>query len=403
MIRRFFILALVMISSLIGYAQKKEIAAARDQIKSGKNLDKAEAAMMMLLEDSTKRDQKKIWLTLFSAQREQYEQGNEKLYLKQAYDTAQLFVLVRKMFETLEAFDSIDAKPDKQGKVRPEYRRRHAEFLNEYRPNLYNGGLYFIRKQNYAEGYRYMDMYINNAHQPMFRDYQYNEKDKKMPLAAYWAVYCGWKMKNPQATLRHTYLALKDSTHADLMLQYLAETYLLEQDTVRYVKTLSDGFMHYPRFRYFFPRLMEYYSTRHELDSAMSIVNKALTHDPKNEIYHFAKSIVLLNSEKYNDCITLCDSLLSVNDSLRGAYLNAGLAYFNKAVEIDKNARAINKKTKGRILENYEKSRQYLERYRQLAPDQKERWGMPLYTIYLNLNMGEQFDEIDKILRNGRK
>ena len=34
---------------------------------------------------------KKIWNILFDAVKKQYEQGNEKLYLKQAYDTAQLF------------------------------------------------------------------------------------------------------------------------------------------------------------------------------------------------------------------------------------------------------------------------------------------------------------------------
>ena len=38
----------------------------------------------------------------------------------------------------------------------------------------------------------------------------------------------------------------------------------------------------------------------------------------------------------------------------------------------------------------------YLERYRALAPDQRNRWLQPLYTIYLKLNMGEEFDEINK-------
>ena len=28
---------------------------------------------------------------------------------------------------------------------------------------------------------------------------------------------------------------------------------------------------------------------------------------------------------------------------------------------------------------------------------------MPLYTIYLNLNMGKEFDEIDALLRNKKK
>ena len=34
-------------------------------------------------------------------------------------------------------------------------------------------------------------------------------------------------------------------------------------------------------------------------------------------------------------------------------------------------------------------------------PESKEKWLSPLYTIYLNLNMGKEFDAIDKI-KNGK-
>ena len=38
-----------------------------------------------------------------------------------------------------------------------------------------------------------------------------------------------------------------------------------------------------------------------------------------------------------------------------------------------------------------------MEKYRELEPTVKSKWLAPLYTIYLNLNMGKEFDEIDKI------
>lgn len=43
-----------------------------------------------------------------------------------------------------------------------------------------------------------------------------------------------------------------------------------------------------------------------------------------------------------------------------------------------------------------------MERYRKLAPNEKDKWVPILYTIYLNLNMGKEFDEIDRF-RNGNK
>jgi hypothetical protein len=115
-----------------------------------------------------------------------------------------------------------------------------------------------------------------------------------------------------------------------------------------------------------------------------------------------------LNTQQYKECIALCDTILEnvktlPKDSLKsqaailGAYLNAGLAYFNQAVEWDKNVSS-SKRDRKRILEYYRKAMPYLEHYRELVPEDKSKWGIPLYTIYLNLNMGKEFDEIDKLL-----
>lgn len=129
-------------------AQKKEIAAARDQVKAGKDLNKAQASMEKLLKDSANLGNKKIWVTLFDAVRKQYEQGNEKLYLKQKYDTAQLFNLGRQMFLIAQGLDSVEMVPNRKGKVDIEYRKAHAEYLKRIRPNIYNGGVWFCRRRN---------------------------------------------------------------------------------------------------------------------------------------------------------------------------------------------------------------------------------------------------------------
>ena len=53
----------------------------------------------------------------------------------------------------------------------------------------------------------------------MFKQYNYGVKDKHLPTAAYYAVYSGYKMKDPKATLHHSYEALKDTVHYNYMLQ----------------------------------------------------------------------------------------------------------------------------------------------------------------------------------------
>lgn len=389
---------LMLMSPVAASAQKKEIQTAKDQVKAGKNLDQAAASMKKLLADSANRTNRKIWTIYFDAVRKQYEQGNEKLYLKQKYDTAQLFNYTRQLFEVAFQYDSVETAPDRKGRRDFEFRKGHSEYLAHIRSNLYNGGIWFLNKKKYPDAYKFFDCYIECASQPMFKQRNYGEKDKHLPTAAYYAVYSGYKMKDPKATLHHSYEALKDTVHYNYMLQYLAETYMLEKDTARYVASLKEGFKRVPTFPYFFPRLVEHYVVRNQLDSAMMVVNEALTVVPDSDVYLAAKSNLLLEQGKLQECIEVSKKVIEVNQKLGDPYYNAGICYFNLAVEQDKNSHN-SRKVKEQVEENYKKALPYLVKYREMEPKEQGKWAFPLYTIYLNLNMGKEFDEIDKVMK----
>lgn len=396
--KAFALMFLILMSPVAVSAQKKEIQTAKDQVKAGKNLDQAAASMKKLLADSANRTNRKIWTIYFDAVRKQYEQGNEKLYLKQKYDTAQLFNYTRQLFEVAFQYDSVETAPDKKGRRDFEFRKGHSEYLAHIRSNLYNGGIWFLNKKKYPDAYKFFDCYIECASQPMFKQYNYGVKDKHLPTAAYYAVYSGYKMKDPKATLHHSYEALKDTVHYNYMLQYLAETYMLEKDTVRYVASLKEGFKRVPTFPYFFPRLVEYYVVRNQLDSAMTVVNEALTVVPDSDVYLAAKSNLLLEQGKLQECIEVSKKVIEVNQKLGDPYYNAGICYFNLAVEQDKNSHN-SRKVKEQVETNYKKALPYLVKYREMEPKEQGKWAFPLYTIYLNLNMGKEFDEIDKVMK----
>lgn len=399
--KQFSLLFLLMMSPMVVPAQKKEIQTAKDQVKAGRDLDKAVASMKKLLNDSVNRTNKKIWTVYFDAVRKQYEQGNEKLYLKQKYDTAQLFNYTRQLFEVALQFDSVEAVPDKKGRKNLEFRKGHKDYLAHIRSNLYNGGIWFLNKQKYQDAYKFFDCYIDCAEQPMFKSYNYMEKDKHLPTAAYYAVYSGYKMKNPKATLHHSYMALKDTVHYNYMLQYLAETYALEKDTARYVASLKEGFKRVPTFPFFFPRLVDHYVDNAQLDSAMVVVDEALTVVPDSDLYLAAKSNLLLDQGKLKECIEVSQKVIDVNPEMPEPYYNVGICYFNQAVEQDKNSQN-SRQVKAQVEADYKKALPYLVKYRELEPKEQGKWAFPLYTIYLNLNMGKEFDEIDKVMRQSK-
>ncbi|MBQ5452095.1 MAG: DUF4980 domain-containing protein, partial [Bacteroidales bacterium] len=91
--KRLHIILLFFLVPLVLSAQRKQLLQAQEMIKTGTTLDKAESLMASLLRESKHRNNPKLWLTLYQAQRAQYEQANEKLYLKQKNDTSAFFRL----------------------------------------------------------------------------------------------------------------------------------------------------------------------------------------------------------------------------------------------------------------------------------------------------------------------
>ena len=89
-------------------AQKKELSQARTYIKSKKNYDKAEQLMTGLLKDSANHSNKRIYQVWLEAVKGQYDQANERMYLKQRQDTAAFFALTLRMFTVAETLDSIE-------------------------------------------------------------------------------------------------------------------------------------------------------------------------------------------------------------------------------------------------------------------------------------------------------
>lgn len=363
-------------------AQRKEISQARTFIKNGK-YDDAEKQIAPLLKDSVHRKNKRVWIALYDIVHGKYKQANDKLYLNQRQDTAAFFALVRRMVGVAETLDSLA----------PEERKSVAAEQNSYRVNLFNGGIYFVRKGKWQDAYDFMETYIDCGQQPLFSSYNYDSLDARMPQAAYWATYSGYMLHDPVLTLRHRHLALRDTTKADFTLQFIAEARSWLKDDELYLSTLQEGFRRYPLFPYFFPRLFDAYTNRGEYDRALAVADSALAVCDSSQLFLFAKCTTLLQMGKYAESIKIGDRLIELNDSMPEPYFNVATAYINIADRLDE------RRERKLVKQAYQNAKPYMEKYRAMMPEEKQKWGPALYRIYFNLNMGKQFDEIDRLLK----
>lgn len=391
---RLYLTIILSLITMLATAQRRQLQEARVILKGDKDYDKAEKLMTDLLKDSANLSNARIYDMWLQAVEKQYMQVNERMYKKETVDTANFFVLTRRMFDIGTHLDSLDMMPDKKGRVNPQYRKDNAQKLLQYRPNLFYGGTYQLRKGELQEAYDFFERYMDCDRQPLFSGYDLMATDERMGEVAYWATYCGYRMNDPVLTLRYATLARRDTAKLDYTLQYTAEAWRALKDQEMYVETLREGFKRFPQSAYFFPRLMDSYSAKGNFEQALALAEEALAADSLNTLFMLAKSTMLLNLGRYAECLDYSKKLIAFDGLAAEAFYNAGTACLNIALQKD------SRKQKKQITKLYQQALPYMETYRRLAPEETRKWGEALYRIYFNLNMGKQFEEIDRILKS---
>ena len=381
-------------------AKKKEIKKVLSQVKAslkqGKDLQNVEKSLNTLLNDTANVRDERIHLLLFQCLDMQYQQGNEKLFLKQKYDTATLFLTARKMFLAYERFDSVDALNMQAGRVLPKYRKEHSQKLIPYYHNLYTGGIYFFNHKKYDEALKCSETFLSAPHWSLFSSVKLQADSSVVNHASYLSFMSNYKKGDNQRALKYKDSALKYIPRLESTLQCLCEIHHKENMVEEYLSALQTGVDSFPTSTYFFPRLVDIYCEDGKYDIALSLTEKVIASDTANLLLHVTRQTILLNLARYDDCIKEGLQIISANDSISDAHYNIALAYYNQALEKDME---LKKKPRERIKQVnalYRKCLPFMQRYRSLAPDQRDRWRPVLYDIYLNLNMGKEFEEILK-------
>lgn len=368
---------------------KEDISTIRSNIKNNKDLEKSENKVREYLSDSLYHNDHTLNLLITDIVRKQFENENEKMYLKEKADTAKLITLTRRMFLAYETFDSIDVKSSSS------YRKKHAEYLKPYRKNLFKGALYFFNKKQWREAWQCIDTYIDCTNQPLFSTITLEQRNDS--YAAYVALVAANNICDLDMALKYADKAKEYKPAKEIALLTIAELCYIKNDSINYQKYLKEGYRNNPSSEYFFPRLIEYYTSKEKYGKAMDIADEALKSDSTNTIFLLAKHSLLMDMKRYGESLDYGLRVLQNDNNISLANYNVGLIYYIYARET---ANAKNKPYRQRQKDAqkwYRKCRPYMEKYRELNPTKHDSWRSILYDVYLNLNMGKEFEEMQKL------
>lgn len=381
MLRFIFILIFICFSLPELHAQKtmtmkKRFREAHSSIKAGSGQENIERILLdsMALPTITDKIKAEGYHLCALLEQSMNDGLNMKAYLKQNLDTIKLYNTILSIYRHTLKSDSLDEK----GRFEDKNRKLRAL----HRENLLGGGKFLYRKAKWSEAYSFFDMFLKTSTA---------DTDSVLGRVAYWATVCGMNVDNPYHVLEYvnTAIALSPEALQPALAEYKARSYVHIGDSSRWLEVLEEGVDRYPAHNYFFLNLMDYYMRHGQAERGLAVTDSLLRTVGDRAVYWFAMSMFALAQGDYEKCVAMSDECLKREPDNVDALYNKGISLLNMTLEEKSQSRR-------RVLFRY--ALEPMERVRELSPDDLQRWGNPLYRIYLNLNMGKKFEEIDKLL-----
>lgn len=373
----------------------------RDQAKNESNLQKA-----LSRTDLTMEERAEIRYTQSLLNLSMNDAENVKAYLKQKYDTASFFNTLLKASQYALMCDSADIAPNEKGKVKPRFREKNRAVLLTYRPNIYAGGRFYLRKNDFKAALPFFRLYIDMLDEPLLKDNVSLLGDTILKRSYFYATLAAYNNKMPEVALKYIDSAIEgnEQERRPSLQEYKVRCYLALGDSVNWLDALYDGCEYYPQHDYFFTNLVENFVEKKQYDYGLELADTMLSRVQDIPLYWYAKSLMYLHKEDWTKCVEMSDSTLRRDSVHVNALRNKGVSLLNQAMEYAENASYDKKSAKSRrdrrvIQEMFQRALVPFERLRGMAPDKSSLWAAPLYRIYLNLNMGKEFEEIEGILR----
>lgn len=399
MLKKCLLLTLCLLA-LPAFSQKA-LKSIKSALKDGKETD-ALKEIAKLEKDSNINKDPRLYNYGVEANISLNSKQNEKAYLKQTYDTAQFFSTTYGIYEYALKTDSAERRLLAEKGTKMKFQKANAELLHKYYKNLCAGGRYFYRKKKYEEANKYLQMALEiptssmwGSNKEVAKSIYYKENAKLLFLSAF-------QHKDYTLALKYKDLVLTDTTSTRrLIVENLARTYEVLNDTTEYLNYIRLGLKEYPQIPFFFTELTDYYTGQGDYKSSLTLADTMLQNDSTNLYFLSAKSIALMNLGRDKESIDVSCKILERDSTIAEIYYYTGAAYCNlaDAVQLPTN---INSRTYKKAIatraDYYRAAMPYIEKYRALMPENKEKWATLLYKIYLTLNKGDKFEEIEGIM-----
>jgi tetratricopeptide (TPR) repeat protein len=390
--KRTTILFVLLFAISSAFAQKGKVTSAQSYKDAG-NLDKAVATIEETIDANNPKTENSInWPGTWEARGDIYQaifKSKDENYKKLSNDP--LTVAFDSYMKAL-ALDEKD-KFSKSVKIK----------LTLLITDLTNQAVAAFNEENYEKALRSFEQIMAIEKTPVFKVDDPNSVDTVIIFNAGLAAYNAQKYDKAIEYYRN---AAKYKYSGARTYQLLSSSYMQKKDTIGALDVLKEGLKEYPSNSTILVEVINIYLNSNKVDDALKYLDIAISQDPKNSSYFFAKGTLYDKLQKPEDAIACYLKAIEYKEDYFDAYYNLGAVYYNKGVKQIDVANAIpsnqpekyeEEKSKADI--EFKKAIPYMEKAHEINPTDKFTMES-LKNLYYRAKMMDKHAEIIEKMKN---
>ena len=328
---------------------------------------------------------------------------NKNIYLGKGSDTIKYFSCIYDLYKYSFLSDSLDALPDKKGRIKYKYRTDNSYKLTHFRPNLRSAGKFFYNKKQYTEAFKYIDMYLYSHGTSLLaasKDTAWVKEDT-VQIASI-ACLSAFAAENYKDVPKYLNQALMDQASEKYIIEIACKSYQQLSDTVNMINMLNRGLDKYPDYDFFFLSAIKYYNDVKDYTAALRLCERMTKHRASNRDFWFVKGNEQIYLNMPDSAIVSFEKAIELRADDAESYSVIGNIYLSKAKDYysNHNKTELRSGASRRHLSSlYTKAMENFECSRKFAESKQELWYEGLRDSYFHLNKGRELRYLDRLRR----